>query len=188
MKGLGYPLYVNGRLLEEPVTISHVPPNAVGLGRVRDPSMGALGEVLLRNPGNAVVASDRDPSFGGLGRASALGQYVQYYPNLGADDAAAALPPEPSSWMRLAAVAGPVFAGLGIYHGYRRNDSIGWALGWGLMTAAFPIIMIPVALAQGFGKPKAMRANRSRRRKRARVRARVRNVRVRRQRRRRKSR
>lgn len=142
MTALGYPLYVNGRLLEEPVTISHVPPNAVG-------------------------ASDRDPSFGGLGRSSALGQYVQYHANLGENSAL----PEPSGWMRLAAVVGPVFAGLGIYHGYRRNDSVGWAIGWGLMTAAFPVIMIPIALAQGFGKPKAMRANRSRRRRRAKARA-----------------
>lgn len=158
MRGLGYPLYVNGKLFDEPVTISHVPANAVG-------------------------ASDRDPSMGGLGRLSGLGQYVSYYPNfpaMGADDAAAAsaaLPepePEPSKFSSLLAVLGPVFAGVGIYHGYKRNDSVGWALGWGLMTAALPIIMIPIALAQGFGKSKTMRANHSRRRRKHRVAARSR--------------
>lgn len=42
----------------------------------------------------------------------------------------------------------------GVFHGYRRNRSIGWALGWGLLGTMFPYITIPVALAQGFGKPK----------------------------------
>lgn len=41
------------------------------------------------------------------------------------------------------------------YHGYRRNQSIGWALWWGLMGTAFPVITPTVALAQGFGKRKA---------------------------------
>lgn len=50
---------------------------------------------------------------------------------------------------------GPIEAAgtaLGAYHGYVRNDSIGWAIWWGLMGGAFPIFTIPVALAQGFGK------------------------------------
>jgi len=41
----------------------------------------------------------------------------------------------------------------GVFHGYRRNKSIGWALGWGLLGAMFPYITVPVAFAQGFGKP-----------------------------------
>lgn len=48
------------------------------------------------------------------------------------------------------------------YHGYKRNNSIGWALWWGLMGAMFPIITPTIALAQGFGKRKAV-ANRRRR-------------------------
>jgi hypothetical protein len=40
------------------------------------------------------------------------------------------------------------------YHGYKRNQSWGWALGWGLLGSAFPFIGVPVALAQGFGKRK----------------------------------
>lgn len=41
----------------------------------------------------------------------------------------------------------------GAYHGYRRNNSIGWAIGWALLGGLFPFITIPVSLAQGFGKP-----------------------------------
>ena len=44
--------------------------------------------------------------------------------------------------------------GLGAYHGYKRNESIGWAIAWGLLGGIFPIIAIPVAFAQGFGQRK----------------------------------
>jgi hypothetical protein len=45
--------------------------------------------------------------------------------------------------------------GLGAYHGYKRNGgSVGWAIGWGLLGGLVPIITVPVALAQGFGKRK----------------------------------
>lgn len=155
MKGLGYPLYVNGKLFQEPVTISHVP--ASGLG------------------------ADRDPSMGGLGRLSGLGQYVQYYPNfpsMGADEAVAPAE-EPSAGVRaVAALIGTAIVGAGIYHGYKRNDSVGWALGWGLMAGMFPIITIPIAIAQGFGKPKQMRSNSSRRRRRRKTSSRRRTARA----------
>lgn len=49
----------------------------------------------------------------------------------------------------LASVAG---AAAGAYHGYRRNDSVGWALVWALAGSAFPIITVPIAIAQGFGE------------------------------------
>lgn len=38
------------------------------------------------------------------------------------------------------------------YHGYKRNDSVGWALWWGLMGGLFPIITPVIAVAQGFGQ------------------------------------
>lgn len=38
------------------------------------------------------------------------------------------------------------------YHGYKRNNSTGWAIWWGLMGAIFPIITPAIAVAQGFGK------------------------------------
>lgn len=41
---------------------------------------------------------------------------------------------------------------VGAYHGYRRNNSVGWALWWGLMGALFPVITPTIAVAQGFGK------------------------------------
>jgi hypothetical protein len=44
--------------------------------------------------------------------------------------------------------------GLGAYHGYRRNKSVGWAIGWGVMGSMFPILTVAIALAQGFAKPK----------------------------------
>lgn len=51
----------------------------------------------------------------------------------------------------LASIAG---AGMGAYHGYKRNNSWGWALGWAVLGSLVPIITIPVSLAQGFGEPK----------------------------------
>lgn len=41
---------------------------------------------------------------------------------------------------------------LGAYHGYKRNNSVGWAIAWAVLGGAFPFIAIPVALAQGVGK------------------------------------
>ena len=47
------------------------------------------------------------------------------------------------------AVAGTA---LGAYHGYKRNDSIGWAIWWGIAGGAIPILTLPIAVAQGFGQ------------------------------------
>jgi hypothetical protein len=43
---------------------------------------------------------------------------------------------------------------LGAYHGYKRNNSVGWAIGWSILGGLFPVITIPVSFAQGFAKPK----------------------------------
>lgn len=40
------------------------------------------------------------------------------------------------------------------YHGYRRNDSVGWAIVWALVGGMFWPIGWGVALAQGYGEPK----------------------------------
>ncbi len=45
-----------------------------------------------------------------------------------------------------------VSAGLSAYHGYKRNDSIGWAIVWGLLGGIFPVITPAIGFAQGFGK------------------------------------
>jgi hypothetical protein len=144
MRTLGYPLYVNGTRYEEPVTISHVPQNGV---------LGAT-----------------DPS---------LGAYVFYQPTrgMGANDAPLAPTqpapaPAPSSassvwraiYRAVAFASSPVLA----YHGYRRNDSWGWALGWAFFGGTLPLFAWPIALAQGFGKSKrALTPNRSRRQRRS---------------------
>lgn len=41
-----------------------------------------------------------------------------------------------------------------VYHGTRRNDSIGWGITWGVLAAVAPVITPAVALAQGFGRRK----------------------------------
>jgi len=38
------------------------------------------------------------------------------------------------------------------YHGYKRNQSIGWAAWWFLMGTVFPVITPVIGVAQGFGQ------------------------------------
>lgn len=57
------------------------------------------------------------------------------------------------TWSLLASGLGLVGTGLGAYHGYRRTGSVGWTIAWALLGGLFPIITIPVAFAQGFGRP-----------------------------------
>jgi hypothetical protein len=38
------------------------------------------------------------------------------------------------------------------YHGYKRNNSVGWGIGWGVLGLLFPVITPTVAVIQGFGK------------------------------------
>jgi hypothetical protein len=62
---------------------------------------------------------------------------------------------EMPAWYRaLWGVAATVSFGASVYHGYKRNDSLGWGIWWGLMGAVFPVITPVVAVAQGFGKRK----------------------------------
>lgn len=52
------------------------------------------------------------------------------------------------------------------YHGYKRNDSVGWAIVWGLFGSIVWPITVPIAIfAQGYGKPR-LRKNRLRRKRR----------------------
>ena len=58
-----------------------------------------------------------------------------------------------------AAVATPLL----VYHGYKRNESIGWAVVWGLIGGGFWVFGVPLAFAQGYAKRK-VRPNARRRR------------------------
>ena len=40
------------------------------------------------------------------------------------------------------------------YHGYKRTGSILWALLYGSLGRTVPLVAVPIALAQGFGKQK----------------------------------
>lgn len=51
-------------------------------------------------------------------------------------------------------VFGTASMAAGVYHGYKRNQSVGWALWWGLMGGMFPVVVPVIAVAQGFGKTK----------------------------------
>lgn len=52
-------------------------------------------------------------------------------------------------------VLATVSMALSVYHGYRRNNSIGWAIFWGLGATLLPVVTPVIAVAQGFGKRKA---------------------------------
>lgn len=52
---------------------------------------------------------------------------------------------------------GMVGAIAGAYHGYKRNESVGWAIGWGFFGSILPFVALPVAYFQGFGKKEKRR-------------------------------
>ena len=72
---------------------------------------------------------------------------------LGPSTGQAAPYPYYGPWERLASGVAVAGTALGAYHGYKRTESVGWAIGWALLGGLFPFITIPVAIAQGFGKP-----------------------------------
>lgn len=41
-----------------------------------------------------------------------------------------------------------------VYHGYKRTGSLLWALFYGIAGRTVPVVAVPVAVAQGFGKKK----------------------------------
>ena len=70
--------------------------------------------------------------------------------------------PEQPAWRKaLGMAAGAACA----YHGFKRNESPGWAVAWAAFGNTAPFLALPIALAQGFGKPRraaAMAANKRR--------------------------
>lgn len=52
------------------------------------------------------------------------------------------------------AIASTASAALSGYHGYRRNESIGWGIWWFVAGGTLPVLVPVLAVAQGFGKRK----------------------------------
>ncbi len=65
---------------------------------------------------------------------------------------ASAPAPGPTVANQLWRAAAVVSVGACAFHGYRRNQSIGWGAGWGILGGLFPVITVAIAAAQGFGK------------------------------------
>lgn len=103
---------------------------------------------------------DINNHFDGFGSPDGLGATVRMG-GFGDDAVAPAQPveaftenPALKTFKLVYGLAGIAGTAIGAYHGYKRNDSIGWAIGWALLGGIFPIIVIPVAFAQGLGEEK----------------------------------
>lgn len=87
------------------------------------------------------------------------GYMVPPYSGVGAEEIAPPDVPAPSAGGIAEIVGEPLWKTAvlastvaSVYHGYKRNDSIGWALWWGLMGGLFPFVTPVIAVAQGYGK------------------------------------
>lgn len=77
--------------------------------------------------------------------------------------------PVPATSITVSSPLTPIFRVTGVaagaalaYHGYKRTNSVGWALVWALAGGIVWPVGLAIAFAQGFGKP-AVRSNRRRR-------------------------
>lgn len=86
----------------------------------------------------------------GLGAAYTAGGDGTFGGMMGLDEVGRPTGVWPTVW----GIAALLSAGASAYHGYKRNDSVGWAVVWGLLGSLFPVITPAIALAQGFAKPK----------------------------------
>jgi hypothetical protein len=68
---------------------------------------------------------------------------------VGPDGRERAVPAVRYAWGALSLVSTALCA----YHGYARNESVGWGVLWGIAGGAFPIFALPIAYAQGFATP-----------------------------------
>ena len=62
---------------------------------------------------------------------------------------------QPRVWPAIWGLASMASTAACAYHGYKRNNSVGWAIVWGLLGGILPVFSVAIAFAQGFGKPKA---------------------------------
>lgn len=58
-------------------------------------------------------------------------------------------------WKTIAGVATVTSAAISGFHGYRRNQSVGWAVWWFTMGMILPVVTPVIATAQGLGKRKS---------------------------------
>lgn len=97
------------------------------------------------------------PNASGLPQYSGFGQPEAPPPPIEPDWQ---LPEEepPTTLGKVASVVGwagsVVGTAAGAYHGYKRNDSVGWGIGWALLGGLFWPIVLPISYAQGFGERK----------------------------------
>jgi hypothetical protein len=59
-----------------------------------------------------------------------------------------------SKWFWVHSALSSISGAACAYHGYKRNNSIGWAIGWFFLGSIFFPLTPVIAVAQGFGKPK----------------------------------
>lgn len=71
-------------------------------------------------------------------------------PEIATATPAPAASPLSAVWTLLSVVGTAV----GAYHGYKRNQSIGWGIWWAICGGVAPVITVPIALAQGVGEKK----------------------------------
>lgn len=105
------------------------------------PTWGAIGTpdhpTAAWNPNTPAAVARKLAGFGGLG---GLGEVPKFYSN--------------PAVQTLAYVLWAAGTGIGWYHGYKRNrGSLWWGFVWSVGGALAPILIIPVAFAQGLGKP-----------------------------------
>ncbi len=62
------------------------------------------------------------------------------------------------TWYSVASTLGSIALA---YHGYKRTRSVGWAVGWAILGGMFWPIAVPIAVAQGFGKPESSSMSRN---------------------------
>lgn len=104
--------------------------------------------LMLRNPGNDPSSDDGTDFPGTYDPFKKIG--MKYVPEQDT--------PQPKAggmmFSRAYMALGLAGTSLGAYHGYKRNQSVGWALGWAFLGGLAPFIVIPLAFAQGLGQPK----------------------------------
>lgn len=154
-------MFLLGSGFGDATPISTAPPTGV------DTSAAASASSALADAVSAFLQTTPDPS------SSDVASFFQTFPDRGARHAAAqalvtsgvdvntvahaltyvnTVDDMPASYIR--GVLTLAAASTALYHGYRRNDSLGWGLVWFGSGIIFPLVTSVVSLAQGYGRRK----------------------------------